>query len=315
MSLIKTARKKRTAASRAIVIVTNMPAPYRIPIFRKLAQQWGYENFKVIYCTEKEGNRDWILNQSGFDFLFLKENMLAWKNRYIHFNFDVLNVLRHLNPEVVITTGFNPSFLVAFGYAYFFDKIHIPMTDGTLESEQSLSLVHRAVRRVVYRFSEAFIGASLGSIRLYKSYNISSDRIFRSHLCINNSSFQSLASNQRSFDLMFSGRFAPEKNPLFALDVAAGVAIALKRKVSLLMLGSGPLLEQAKEHAMTLSSDVEVTIAGFVQQDELPKFYSLAKVFLFPSSWDPWGVVANEACAAGQAVIVSPHAGAANVTA
>jgi glycosyltransferase involved in cell wall biosynthesis len=186
------------------------------------------------------------------------------------------------------------------------------MTDGTLESEQSLSLVHRAVRRVVYRFSEAFIGASLGSIRLYKSYNISSDRIFRSHLCINNSSFQSLASNQRSFDLMFSGRFAPEKNPLFALDVAAGVAIALKRKVSLLMLGSGPLLEQAKEHAMTLSSDVEVTIAGFVQQDELPKFYSLAKVFLFPSSWDPWGVVANEACAAGQAVIVSPHAGAAN---
>ena len=31
---------------------------------------------------------------------------------------------------------------------------------------------------------------------------------------------------------------------------------------------------------------------------------------MFPSSWDPWGVVANEACAAGLPVIATPFAGA-----
>jgi glycosyltransferase involved in cell wall biosynthesis len=48
-----------------------------------------------------------------------------------------------------------------------------------------------------------------------------------------------------------------------------------------------------------------------VQQADLPSLYCSAKIFLFPSSWDPWGVVANEACAAGQAVMVSTSAGVA----
>jgi glycosyltransferase involved in cell wall biosynthesis len=111
---------------------------------------------------------------------------------------------------------------------------------------------------------------------------------------------------------MFSGRFASEKNPMFALDLAAGVAKALNRKISILMLGSGPLFEQARDHANTLGSLIDASFPGFMQQAELPKLYHSANVFLFPSSWDPWGVVANEACAAGQAVIVSPHAGVAN---
>lgn len=296
----------------SIAIVTNMPAPYRIPIFKILAHKFGYENFKVIYCTVKEGNRDWKLSQNGFNFSFLKERTLNWNGRFIHFNFDVLRELRQLKPDVVITTGFNPTFLLAFGYAFFYKKKHIPMTDGTLESEQTLTIVHRLVRSIIYRFSKAFIGTSLGSFSLYKSFGISQNKIFKSHLCANNLAFQPSALVMRPIDLMFSGRFSPEKNPIFALDVAQGVAKRLNRKVSLIMLGSGQLLDQAKKYAFTLASDVEVIFPGFVQQEELPQFYCSAKVFLFPSSWDPWGVVANEACAAGQAVIISPHAGAAN---
>ena len=50
---------------------------------------------------------------------------------------------------------------------------------------------------------------------------------------------------------------------------------------------------------------------GFAAQRELPDLYRSAKVFLFPTLADVWGVVANEACAAGLPVIVSPHAGVA----
>jgi glycosyltransferase involved in cell wall biosynthesis len=164
----------------------------------------------------------------------------------------------------------------------------------------------------VYRYSKIFLGASQGALRLYNSYGISRDQFYQSHLCANNAAFVPLPGVNRPFDLMFSGRFSPEKTPLFALDVAAGVAKALKRKISILMLGSGPLLEQAKNYADMLSPEVDATFPGFVQQANLPTLYCSAKLFLFPSSWDPWGVVANEACAAGQAIIVSPHAGVAN---
>ena len=308
MSAIQT----KTSKMPSLTIVTNIPAPYRMPIYQLLAEKLGYDNFHVIFCSHKEDNREWIVEQNDFAYTFLKKSFICWKGRFIHYNPDALKVLRQLNSDVVITTGFNPTHLLAFAYTVFYKKVHIPKTDGTFESEQILSGLHRIVRRIVYRYSKTFLGASQGALRLYNSYGISRDQFYQSHLCANNAAFVPLPGVNRPFDLMFSGRFSPEKNPLFALDVAAGVAKALKRKISILMLGSGPLLEQAKNYADMLGPEVDATFPGFVQQANLPTLYCSAKLFLFPSSWDPWGVVANEACAAGQAIIVSPHAGVAN---
>jgi len=295
-----------------VVIVTNIPAPYRNPVYQRLAEKLGYDNFHVVFCARKEGNREWVIEQHGFAHTFLKEHSSMWEGRYIHNNPEVIGVLRRLNPDVVVTSGFNPTHLYAFAYAMLAGKIHVPMTDGTLVSERKLSTVHRAFRRVVYRFSKAFVGASHGSARLYADYGIKPELFFQSHLCANNLAFAHFHWLQRRFDFMFCGRFAAEKNPIFALNVAAGVARELGRKVSILLVGSGPMLEEVRSYAVTLASEVETTFSGFVQQADLPRLYCSAKVFLFPSSWDPWGVVANEACAAGQAVMVTPLAGVAD---
>lgn len=302
----------KNQAAYHVVIVTNIPAPYRLFIYEYLSKNLGYDNFKVIFCSEKEANRDWEINHTHFAFSFLKTRYLTWKKRYIHYNLDVISELQHFNPDIIITTGFNPTHLFAFLYALLKGKTHIPMTDGTLDSEVKLSSVHRFVRRFIYKHSRAFIGASLGALRLYESYGIKPSQFYQSHLCADNAAFAPFSSGNRSYDLMFSGRFSAEKNPKFALDVAAGVAKALDRPAAILMLGAGPLLKETIAYANTLGPDVIATFPGFMQQAELPALYGSAKVFLFPSSWDPWGVVANEACAAGQAVIVSPHAGVAN---
>ena len=37
-----------------VALVTNMPAPYRIPIFQELNKIYGIDKFKVIYCTPQE---------------------------------------------------------------------------------------------------------------------------------------------------------------------------------------------------------------------------------------------------------------------
>src|SRR5208337_2320660 len=112
------------------------------------------------------------------------------------------------------------------------------------------------------------------------------------------------------FDLMFCGRMTAIKNPQFVLAVAQSAATLLRRRISLCFVGSGPLEStlraQALEHA-----DIDVTFMGFARQADLPQRYAESRVFLLPSVWDPWGVVANEACAAGVPVITSPHAGVA----
>lgn len=299
-------------ASKRVVLVTNIPAPYRNPVYKTISEKLGLDYFHVVFCAKQEANRDWVIEQQGFSYTFLKAQVIHKKGKYIHNNPDVWGVLNRLKPDVVITSGFNPTHLYAFMWACLNRKTHIPMTDGTLESEESLSFLHCLVRRIIYRFSGAFIGASVGSRRLYGSYGIPVERFFQSHLCANNEAFYPCVSVSRTYDFMFCGRFSSEKNPSFALDVAIGVARSLGRHVKLLFVGSGAMLDAVKDYAYCHSDELEATFKGFVQQNDLPKLYCDSKIFLFPTSWDPWGVVANEACAAGQAVIVSPHAGVVN---
>jgi len=292
--------------------VTNIPVPYRNSVFDILSESLDID-FSVIYLAELEPDRKWKLSAFKHRHFNLKPRFLTIGGRFIHFNLDVLLKLRELGPDVVVTTGFNPSHLLAFLYALWSGATHVAMTDGTLESEQGLTSIHRFVRRIVYKRTKAFVGPSDGSAALYLSYGVDQKSIFKSHLCANNEQF-SLSDDGltiRQTDFLFSGRFVDAKNPLFAIEVAAAAARQLGRIVSLSFMGSGPLEGAILALANHLKNVVEVRLLGFVEQADLPAHFANAKVFLFPTSSDVWGVVANEACAAGLPVITTPAAGVA----
>jgi glycosyltransferase involved in cell wall biosynthesis len=294
-----------------IVLVTNGPVPYRIPALNKMAATSGID-LHVIFCCEREPNRGWSLPPIEFDSTYLRERITTINGRYIHNNPDVIGALRRLAPDMIITDGFNPTHLYAFAYAAFRRLRHVTMTDGTYESERTLSPVHRLVRRFVYARSHAFVSASMGGTKLYESYGIPADRCFTACLCVENSDFwYDGAHEDARFDFIFCGRIEPVKGPLFALDVALQVARRLSRKVTILFVGAGSLKQRVQETAARYPDLLEARFHGFARQDDLPALYRSAKVFLFPTEWDPWGVVANEACAAGLPVLVSPHAGVA----
>lgn len=299
-----------TLLRRRVALVTNIPAPYRIPVYEALAVQPDV-HLRVFYCSGREPDREWELKHSGFEHEFLRDSFITVGTRFIHFNPDVWAGLSEFKPDVVITTGFNPTHIIAFVYAKMYGLPHIAMTDGTLTSEGKLTVLHRFARRVVYAGSRAFVGASQGSFDLYASYGIRSDRMFKSHLCADNERYAQVQT-EKKFDFLFCGRFVDVKNPLFALQVAHTAAKRLGRRVTVAMAGSGPLLAAAQEAARAMQDDVQAHFPGFVQQDQLPALYGGSKVFLFPTSWDPWGVVSNEACAAGVPTLITPEAGSAN---
>jgi glycosyltransferase involved in cell wall biosynthesis len=293
-----------------IALVTNAPAPYRIPSLNRIAATPGV-SLHAIYCCRREPNRAWTLPPIGFPHTFLRERISTIRGSYVHNNPDVMGALRRVRPDVVVTTGFNPTHLYGFGHALLNRVPHVAMTDGTFNSEQALSPLHRLVRRFVYAHTSAFVWASLGGKKLYQSYGIADHRSFGSCLCIENGAYAPAPQQARPFDFMFCGRIEPEKNPAFALEVAIETARRLQRKVTILYVGSGSVTDQLRETARRHGALVQATFRGFAAQDELPALYRSARVFLFPSSWDVWGVVANEACAAGLPVLVSPFAGVA----
>lgn len=295
-----------------IVFITNEAAPYRVPVLNKVAEREGI-NLQVIFCCSREPNRFWDLPPFEFDHVFLRDRYITIQGRYIHHNPDIFRALKRFDPDVVVTDGYNPTHLYAFVYSMLNRKPHVVMTDGTDISEKNLSRIHREVRRFIFNRSDAFVSASAGGKRLYGSYGIGSERCFKSCLCTDNEAYSANGNTTvKKFDFIFCGRIEKVKNPLFALDVARETAHRLNRKVSILFVGSGNEEQSVLTAASAQSEFIEAEFNGFASQAELPSLYHSARIFLFPTLWDPWGVVANEACAAGLPVIVSPNAGAAN---
>jgi glycosyltransferase involved in cell wall biosynthesis len=298
------------SGSTRVAIVTNIPAPYRLPMYELLAAKQGIE-LQLFFCSGREADREWDLARLKAAHVFLQERVLSWRDRYIHANPDLWPAIASFRPDVVVTTGFNPTHLLAFIFARLRGLPHVAMTDGTAASESALTFLHRRTRRWVYRRTEAFVGASEGSFDLYRQYDVPPSAMFKSHLCANNPAFAETPLANRDFDFIFCGRFVEGKLPLFAIEVAAQTSRLLGRRVRLLLVGSGKLADRMRHETELHSDGVEAHFTGFARQAELPGHYARAKVLLFPTLGDTWGVVANEACAAGVPVLVSPQAGVA----
>src|SRR6266540_2250832 len=107
-----------------VVLVTNIPTPYRVPVFNYI-DSLGEIEFSVIYCAKRESNRNWNYGYIKHKHIYLKENFSSDGDNYIHKNQDVFSRLIELDPDVVITTGFNPTHLYAFSFALLKGKKHI----------------------------------------------------------------------------------------------------------------------------------------------------------------------------------------------
>ncbi|MBS7566813.1 glycosyltransferase family 4 protein [Mucilaginibacter sp. Bleaf8] len=286
-----------------VLYLTNIPAPYREKM-HELLSECNQIKYTVVYCSEVEPNRQWKFKKGNYQMVYLSNKA----NRMIHNNLNVIRCLNKHKPDVVISTGFNPTMLYGFIWCLLMGKKFVPFTDGTFDSERTLSAVHRLVRRIIYKFSASFIGASAGSIKLYESYRVPKEKVFKSCLCIENHTFAQ-QSGRKKYDLMFAGQLIERKMPLFFAEVAKQVKDKLG-KCNVLIVGDGPLRNNLVAHL--IKQGIDFDYAGFVQPHSLPYYYSQSKLFLFPTLNDPWGVVANEACAAGLPVITCKNAGVAH---
>ncbi|NOY61679.1 MAG: glycosyltransferase family 4 protein, partial [Gammaproteobacteria bacterium] len=118
-----------------------------------------------------------------------------------------------------------------------------------------------------------------------------------------------LTLNERRYHIMFSGAFHNIKMPLFFAEIAKKLALEIP-DLKVLILGNGKL---KKDFLNKLDHyEINYDYPGYVKQESLPGYYALAKLFLFPTKLDAWGLVANEALASGTPVITTPHAGIIN---
>jgi glycosyltransferase involved in cell wall biosynthesis len=110
-----------------------------------------------------------------------------------------------------------------------------------------------------------------------------------------------------------SARFVEKKNLPRLLKAFAGYRQAAGEAAwDLVLLGDGHLRQQLIALISQYALKGVVHMPGFRQYADLPAYYGLADAFVHASTVEQWGLVVNEAMAAGSPVIVSRACGCAD---
>jgi glycosyltransferase involved in cell wall biosynthesis len=104
------------------------------------------------------------------------------------------------------------------------------------------------------------------------------------------------------------GRLVPDKNLALLIEAFAAAGFA-DGEAELELCGTGPL--EADLRALAGRLGATVGFSGFAAPDELPAVYAGADALALVSTYEPFGVAAREAAAAGLPLICTVRAGAA----
>lgn len=110
--------------------------------------------------------------------------------------------------------------------------------------------------------------------------------------------------------ILFASKLQARKHADHLLEAYRGFIAdqAMPDKPYLVVVGDGEQRAALEARTQELGLD-DVRFAGFRNQSELPRFFQLADVFVLPSQHEPWGLIVNEAMAAGCPAIVSSDVG------
>jgi glycosyltransferase involved in cell wall biosynthesis len=289
--------------------VTGALAPYTHLLYTLLAEVLDHP-LHVLACSARETARQWSLDENrryGFEVLpGLRWHRDTVTNHYA--NPSVITRLLALGPAVAILNDFSPTMALAAAFARLRGLPYGVRTDGVPETDPGTrSGVHRLLRRAVIPGAVFGLGPSLGSRDLLQNYGLKGPfglsplfPAWRPH---------EAPSEERRFDLLFCGSLNEEvKGARFFTDVVVDCA-ARGTTPRVRIVGDGPLREEMR--GRFAEAGVDAHFDGFLQQEALAEAYGSARLFLFPSRGDVWGIVVQEALQSGTVVVASPHSGVA----
>jgi glycosyltransferase involved in cell wall biosynthesis len=109
-----------------------------------------------------------------------------------------------------------------------------------------------------------------------------------------------------AYRLLHSGQLIERKGVMpFLHAMARHAAAHPDRRLEIWFVGDGPL--RAAIETVTLPPNLHIQLLGHLPYNKLPDLYAQCGIQAFPTLSDEWGIVVNEAMAAGLPVLGSIH--------
>lgn len=299
-----------------VAVVVDVVSPYRVPVFRALAE---LVDLHVVTLAEQDRLREWAAPPlDGFSVsrlpLLPGSQRLSYGRRPIHLSRGVRRRLRAISPDVAVIGGWNqPAFWSAFlpprdwRAALWVESTARDTRHGLFPIEQA--------KRFAVRLADSYVvpgGASeiylreLGATGLIVTAPNAVDSAYIRDIAV-----QTDAGRQLRQQLGVKHLLAFVGRPEYAkgIDIALSVVSQLGRDVGLVVLGEADERPRWESVASSLGVDRRAHFEGFVDPARVAAVLGGADLMLFPSRSDPWGLVVNEAMAAGCPVVTSPYPG------
>jgi glycosyltransferase involved in cell wall biosynthesis len=305
-----------------ILAISEIPTPYRLPLYRALAARDDLD-LEVVFCAAEQPDRPWELGDAldGVPHRVLRNIPLRLRPRSSGFVYEV-------NPDIFgVLHDARPDLIVVGGYAVFAEQAAIGFARAhgipyVLHSESHLlkprSATVKAAKRVLLPaiVAGAAAGLAVGSpaARYLAAYGLHPGRIriFPNTIDVARYRVDAESARTRAAEIR-RARGLPERFHLYAgrLVEVKGIRDFLQARALLgsaalptVVAGDGPLVTE-------VANADGVLHVGFQQREELVELFALAEATVVPSLSEPWGVVVNEALACGTPVIASDAVGAA----
>lgn len=284
--------------------------PYHIARLNQVARQ---AELLAIEFSRKSATYDWqSAGIADFNMVTLAEDAMRTPFSQIAAKLD--KALFAFRPEVVFVPGWAAA--EALAMLSWCRRARVPavvMSDSQEIDAPRTALKEALKSQLLRQFDGAFVAGERHVAYLSK-LGFSGRPVERGYDVVDNRHFAPApggpSTSARTLFLCCA-RLVEKKNlsvllrayRLFADRLAAADAPPL------VILGEGPLRPFLEVERDRLGLKDAVQMPGFSEYAALPAFYHDARCFILPSTTEQWGLVVNEAMAAGCPVLVSDRAG------
>lgn len=310
---------------RRLVILTEIIAPYRIPVFNALAGHPEIDLYVIFFSETDQNLRQWPVYKREIHFSY--EVLPSWRCRISRYNvllnFGVASALDRAVPAAVLCGGY--SYLSSWMARSWARRHQAPLLLWCESTEHDARPGYATVEFLKARFlnyCEAFVVPGKSSSSYLASLGVAQEEIFTAPNAVDIDFFSrhaGLAQNSphtraelglpdRFF--LYVGRLVTEKGIFDLLEAYAKLAPEIRSAIGLVFVGDGAERKELTRRISDFGSD-SVRCLGFAHREELAQVYGLAEAFVFPTHTDPWGLVVNEAMACGLPIIITNVAGCA----
>ena len=287
-----------------IVWLTNLPAPYRRPIWEELGK-----NFKLdIYFLLGQKNwRNWYLAPSedySHKFLNFKSRRFGEFEFIPELSFRKIS-LRNVD-FLILGSWEAPMYLFMMAAAKFRNIKVICLHESTTESQRFNNPLVRYVKSRFYKSADLVLTLGVESSKVMLKLGILPEKIIELFNPVAPRPTIECSEPRTGHHFLFVGQLIHRKNILAIIDAFNSV----KEKYDTLTLaGTGPDLRLIIDYVRDSKLEDSVSLSGHLSTSDLEILYSKSNTLILASYVEVWGLVVNESLANGMHAVVSSNCG------